>query len=309
MFIGHQKQWRLLRNSFEKEKLPHALLFCGQEKIGKKKVAIELAKFINCLEKEKPCGSCRNCLDIERGLFPDFVLIRPSKKQAKIQIAEVRNTIKKLSLKPYSSPLRIAVIDQAHLMTADAQGCFLKFLEEPKGDSLIILITEYPEILLPTIRSRIQKIRFHPLPASEIKERLQKEGAGEKEAETLSLVCGGKTGVALDLLERPDILEKRKSFIKDLVSLNGADMAVKFNYAKNLFKNSESGLQEILDAWLSYLRRSLLAQIFGEQKRSPLKYSLAELKEIILLTQKTRLLISTTNVSPRLAFEVLLLQI
>ncbi len=308
MFVGHQKQWRLLENSLERKKLPHALLFYGQEKVGKKKLALDLAKYINCQGSEKPCNSCRNCQDIEKGIFPDFVLIGPAPKQARIQIAEIRDAVKKLSLKPYSSSMRIAVIDQAHLMTADAQGCFLKFLEEPKGDSLIILITEYPETLLPTIRSRIQKIGFYPVDSSEIKKYLQKKGVNEKRAETLSLVCGGKTGIACDLLENPDILEKRKNFIKDLVFLSKGDMAAKFNYAKDLFKNSESGLQEILDAWMRYLRKILLAEVVEGKKDNLLKYSLSELRKIISLIQQTKFLVSTTNVNPRLAFEILLME-
>ena len=264
---------------------------------------MELARFINCSGKEKPCGSCRNCKDIEKGIFPDLVFLQPGENS--IQISAVREAIKKLSLKPYSSSMRIAVVDKAHLMTPDAQGCFLKFLEEPKGASLIILITEYPETLLPTIRSRIQKIGFYPVPSQEIKKHL----GDKKEAETISLVCGGKPGVALDLLKDPGILDQRKKVVKDLLSLIDGDAAEKFNYAKNLFQNSENKTEEILDIWLRYLRKALLAKAFEKDEGVSLKYSLLELKKIILSIQKTKFLISTTNVNPKLTFEILLMKI
>ncbi len=309
MFIGHQKQWHFLKDSFENKKLPHALLFCGQEKIGKKKVAIELAKYINCTGGDKPCDNCRNCLDIERGLFPDFVLIAPPKKQSKIQIAEIRNAVKRLSLKPYSSSLRIALVDRAHLMTADAQGCFLKFLEEPKGDSLIILATEYPETLLPTIRSRIQKVGFYLVSGRKIKKYLQRKGAEEKKAEILSAVCGGKPGVALDLLENPDILEQRKRTVQDFISLSKGDLVLRLDYAKKFFKEPKFELQEVLDAWLHYLRKIFLVQATEDKESNPFDYSLSESRKIISLIQETKFLVSTTNVNPRLAFEILLMEI
>ncbi|MBU2634891.1 DNA polymerase III subunit delta', partial [Patescibacteria group bacterium] len=140
---GHQKQWQFLKKSAELGRLPHALLFYGQEGLGKKALAIEFSKFL--IKKTSP---------------PDFILIEPQGKE--IQIAQIRSLIQGLSFKPYLADFKIAVINKAHLMSQESQNCFLKFLEEPTDKTYLILITEYPAMLLPTILSRVQKLRFFP---------------------------------------------------------------------------------------------------------------------------------------------------
>jgi len=124
-------------------RLPHALLFFGQKKIGKKDFALNFAESVL---NEKPG-------------HPDFILLDSEKE---IQIKEIRDIMGKLSFKPYSRPFKFAVINNVHLMNKEAQNCFLKFLEEPTDKTFLILITEYPYLLLPTILSRVQRIRFYP---------------------------------------------------------------------------------------------------------------------------------------------------
>ncbi len=174
---AHQKQWQFLKKSVELGKLPHALLFYGQQGLGKKALAIEFSKFL--IKEISP---------------PDFILIEPQGKE--IQIAQIRNLIQKLCFKPYLADFKIAVINKAHLMTQESQNCFLKFLEEPTDKTYLILITEYPAMLVPTILSRVQKIRFFPEKGFEI--------------------------------------EDNKELISDLVKITKSDLASRFQYAKNV---------------------------------------------------------------------------
>lgn len=148
----YKKQWDILVKSAKMEYLPHALLFWGEEGIGKKEFAVN---FVSSIIKENPG-------------HPDFILLEPKKidsikssEKALIQISQIREIIEKLSFKPYSSDRKFAIIDRAHLMAKDAQNCFLKFLEEPGEKTHLILLTEYPNLFLPTILSRVQKIRFY----------------------------------------------------------------------------------------------------------------------------------------------------
>jgi DNA polymerase-3 subunit delta' len=175
--IGHQKQWEFLKKSAELGKLPHALLFYGQEGLGKKALAIEFSKLL--IGKISP---------------PDFILIESEGKE--IQIAQIRELIGKLSFKPYLADFKIAVLNNAHLMTKEAQNCFLKFLEEPKGRTILILITAYPSLLLPTITSRVQKVRFFPTKSFEVK--------------------------------------NKEEFISDLIKISESDLVSRFQYAKNI---------------------------------------------------------------------------
>lgn len=126
-------------------KLPHAFLFYGQGGADKKEFAVNFTqKLINS--------------DITKGTHPDFILLESDKQE--IGIEQIRTLIQKLSFKPYSADYKIAVVNRAHLMTKEAQNCFLKFLEEPNDKTLLILITDYPFMLLSTILSRVQKLRF-----------------------------------------------------------------------------------------------------------------------------------------------------
>src|SRR4030042_5617712 len=126
MIIGHKKQWQYLLKSKETGRLSHAYLFCGQEKLGKKKVALE---WISLLLGE----------DVFKNNHPDLTLIEPEGKE--IQIGQIKQLIWNLSLKPYSAPFKVALIDRAHLMNEEAQASLLKTLEEPKGETILFLVS------------------------------------------------------------------------------------------------------------------------------------------------------------------------
>jgi len=151
--ITYQKQWHFLVKSSELGKLPHALLFFGEKGIGKKDFAVQFANFLT--------GGVG---------YPDLIIVEPEERKKEIHISQIRSLIEKLSFKPYLAKIKFAIINNAHLMTHEAQNCFLKFLEEPNEKTFLILITEYPAMLLPTILSRVEKIRFY-LPKKTNKEK------------------------------------------------------------------------------------------------------------------------------------------
>lgn len=315
MLIGHQKQWQFLKNSHKLEKLSHAYLFSGPEAIGKKTLAVEFIKFLNCQAEKsslKPCQGCRSCRDIEKGVYPDFLLIEPeisssdkiSTGKEEIKIAQIRKMESYLSLYPYLSSFKAAVIDQAHRMTQEAQNSFLKTLEEPKGNTIFILVTEYPETLLATILSRVQKINFYPVKREEIKDYLKSENIPQEKAQEIIELSLEKPGEAIDFIKNPQKLEEIKNKIKEIDKITKSDLSYRFQYVKSLTGRKEN-LKEVLDIWLRYFRKLLITRI-KEQKGS---YSLTKLKTIIENLSKTQLLISTTNVNPKLALEVLMLEL
>lgn len=254
MIIGHQKIWQFLTKSAELGKLSHAYLFSGQEKSDKKKLAFE---FVKWLFKE----------DIEKKQHPDFIFITPEKKE--IKISQVREAIWRLSLKPSVAGYKVAIIDQAHCLNQEAQNCLLKTLEEPRGKAILFLITEYPEILFPTIRSRCQIIKFPPI---------KKE---ESDSQKLKI---------------------QEKIISDLMRISESDLASRFQYAKEI---SSQNLKEILETWQRYFREILISEI---NKENP-KYSFNKLINILKLIQNTNFLISTTNINPKLALEILMLEL
>jgi len=267
--ISHQKQWQFLKKTAELGKTPHALLFYGQDAIGKKTLALEFIKLLNC-QKEKfsqrPCGLCRSCQDIEKKVHPDLFFVEPENKE--IKIAQIRTLHNNLSLKSYSAPYKAAIIDQAHCLNQEAQSAFLKLLEEPKGKTIFILISQYPEMLLPTILSRVERLRFYALPKN-IKRN-----------------------------------EHQKKAIAEIVKISKQDLASRFKYAKKI-ADEPKNLIETLDIWLSYFREILLATVNNQSK----EYSVVKLRKILRTIQTTNFLISTTNINPRLALEILMLEL
>ncbi|OGZ21182.1 MAG: hypothetical protein A2W71_02440 [Candidatus Nealsonbacteria bacterium RIFCSPLOWO2_02_39_8] len=315
MLIGHKKQWDFLAKSAEAGHLPHALLFYGQEHLGKKTFAIEFAKYISCLDKKSgiPCQKCINCISIRKNLFPDFLIVEPELLSKEIQIFQIRGLIEKLSFRPYSAKIKITVLAKAHLMSQEAQNCFLKFLEEPLGEALIILITEHPYSLLPTILSRIQKIKFFPVSSENIKKFLAEKGAGERALSEILPFVSGKPGLAVDFFEAPEKLKERKKFMLDLGELARADLAFRFKYAENIAGDSFdfAKRKEILGIWVECLRNLLLSRFERGEKREEKfsHYSINKIEEEIKLLQEIDSLISGTNINVRLAFEILLMKL
>ncbi len=289
MIIGHQKIWQYLSKSSEQNKLNHAFLFSGEGQLGKRTLVFEFARLIL---KE----------DIAKKQHPDFIFIRPEKKE--IQIPQIRECIWRMSLKPSVAPYKIAVIDQAHCMNQEAQNCLLKTLEEPRGQALIFLISDQPERLLPTILSRCQTLKFYPVPKEEIKKYLKTQNIPETQIQEILAVAEGRPGVAIDLAASPDKLKTQKALISDFVKVANSDLAVRFQYADSLAKEPQN-LKETLDVLLRYFRQRL---ILGLAKVSESKYPIAKVKNIVRTIQETNFLISSTNVSPRLALEILMME-
>lgn len=289
--IGHEQQWEFLRKLAETKKFPHAYLFAGQDKLGKRTIALE---WVSLLLLDQ---------NLQKNQHPDLILIEPKAKE--IQIAQIRDLIWKLSLKPYSAPFKAAIIDGAHLMTKDSQTCLLKTLEEPKGNTLLILISEAPEYLFPTIISRVQTLKFYPVKKEEIKNYLKKQGVLEKRAEEISKISLGRPGLVMEFISDSKKLKLLQETIEELIQVSNSHLSARFQYAKSLSQDPQN-LKEILDIWLSYFRNILLLKIKGKEDLN--QYSFLKLKNIIKLIQTTKFLISTTNVNSRLALENLMLE-
>lgn len=292
MIIGHQKQIKFLEKMFEEKRLPQALLFSGQEKLGKKKIALEVASWL---------------LGKNLRAHPDFILIEsPQQKlgMSQIQINQIREFSWRLSLKPMEASSIVGIIDNAHLMTIEAQNCFLKTLEEPRAKSILILITPHPDFLLPTILSRCQEIKFYPVKNAEISNFLKEKGISGENLQKIVEISLGRPGVAIDFLKDPKKMEKRERWVKELIRLPKISLFERFQLAKEL--SETDNLKEILESWLVYLRSLLIKKIFGKEVKN--SYSLFKLKEIIEKIQERIFFISTTNINPRLALEELMLE-
>jgi len=188
----------------------HAYLFSGMEGIGKRLVAQNMAKVLNCLTGEgDACEQCSSCQRIAKGIHPDCMLITPESEAIKIQ--QIRELQRTIAFKPYEARWRVIVVDGAEQMTREAANAFLKTLEEPPSWTTIILVATTVDDLPPTVYSRCQRIRFNPLHQDEVREILAHH-LHEEEIQILVPLSGGSPGRALRM-NRDDIERARKALI------------------------------------------------------------------------------------------------
>lgn len=299
MIVGNKKKIDILRQIIKSNNIPHAMIFSGPEMIGKKKIAIEFIKNIFC---EELCGECYFCKSIEYN--PDINIISPV--EGNIEIEEIRKAKERLSLKPYHNKIKALIIDDSHLMKSDAQNAFLKMLEEPKGDTLIIFITPFREMLLKTIRSRAQEIKFSLVGNEEIEKYLISLGASSKKAKEISLISSGQIGKAINFFEDKSKMDFFNKSIEDIIFLSRSNISQRFQYAEKL-KDDKIKIIEILDIWERFLRREILLKVFNY--KSSVNYSLQKTKELIDELEKIKYIIESSNINKRIAFESLLIKL
>jgi len=298
MFIGHSSQWEFLKKSFKSDNLAHAYLFSGREYLGKKTVALEFLKLIECEKKDykTPCQQCVSCQQIEKKIHPDFLFINPEEQE--IQISQIRALSRRFSLKPNFGQRKIAIIDQAHTMNTQAQTALLKTLEEPRGQAILILVTEHPESLLSTILSRVQQVKFYPLKEIEVDNFFKTQKISSEKVLEVKDYAFGRPGRMINALNEPEKVENQKKLISNMEKLLKADLAERFSYVEKLTKE-EADLKEVLGVW-----EKMLAALSAGSKEQ-----LEKFKKITKKTQETISLILTTNANPRLALEILMVEL
>jgi DNA polymerase III subunit delta' len=154
-----------LRRSLKHGRLAHAYLFAGPRGSGKEVVARALAKALNCLKHEHDCcaesaGRCESCRRVDEDVHPDVYWVRPESKSRRIQVDQMRELMKAVNLRSSMGGVKIGIIVDADCMNEAASNAFLKTLEEPPAQTVIILLSSEPQRLLPTILSRCLKISF-----------------------------------------------------------------------------------------------------------------------------------------------------
>ena len=201
--IGHASTIAYLKKNIAEEKFPHAVIFSGEEGIGKRLAAEICAAALLCENPVdgSPCGACENCHLVAAKTHPDFYIVEAeaTKTTRNIKIGQIREMQTQTALRPINSSRRVVIIDGAELMNKAAANCLLKTIEEPPSRTIFILLTANRSSLLMTIRSRCMTINFDKLTAQQIRDALITRGVDESEAERLSIIAGGSFGRALKL--------------------------------------------------------------------------------------------------------------
>jgi len=220
---------RLLQTHLAGGQVANAYLLIGPEGVGKRRLAIEFAKALNCEaprrqaaerspERERlpqahesrddasasrPCDACPVCRQIMRATHPDLHLIVPGGASDQIKIEQIRHLIGRVSLRPYSATIQVAIIDGAERFTEEAANSLLKILEEPPAHTRFLLTATQVCACLPTIVSRCQVVRCEPLRAELVTQiLLQGAHCEPRLAETIARLAGGSAARAIALAGR-----------------------------------------------------------------------------------------------------------
>jgi len=215
--LGNRRVKMILFKALQRNRVPHSLFFVGPEGVGKMETALVVAKALNCLQKtDDSCEECSSCVAINKKIFPDVMEVLPEKNVIKIE--QTRLLKSTAYLKPMVGRKRVFIIPNAEIMNEQASNSILKILEEPPSFSHIILLTDNPYLILPTIRSRCQVLSFAPVFKDDIEKVLLEKGYEAEQAKVISLVVHGNLKYALSL-DWEDLQENRKKAWQVLFSL------------------------------------------------------------------------------------------
>jgi DNA polymerase-3 subunit delta' len=329
--IGHADILRELRMLALSAEPPHALLFAGPERTGRRLLALEYAKMLNCASRDAaliatsaalPCSVCRSCRLIDDGAHPDVLTVAPGDSLCRprasdsahpkhpdsrdIRICQVRGLIDAVSRYPFEARYRLVLVDPAHRLAPEASNGLLKTLEEPPGHTAITLISSAPESILETILSRCRRIDVRPVPRAEIEAGLLARGFESSLAARAAEAARGRPGAALEYAADPDLINARGRLLERCARIAGERTRARFEYAGELaekWRRDRNSATPELDAWEAFWERELRRSSLQLPPR--LEVSRENVQALRAVEQCRADLL--TNVVPRAAFELMLL--
>jgi DNA polymerase III subunit delta' len=258
--LGQERVIDFLRQALQSNQMPHALLFLGNEGVGKGSVALAVAQALNCenrLSDQDACGQCRSCRLFGTGSHPDFWQISPVAPSVQIKIEQIRELRRQVGFHPLAASWRVVLLKPAETLNEAAANALLKTLEEPPAGNLFILTAIGERDLLPTIVSRCRRLSFGAIPQSILVQELQRrKGLSPEQASLVAAINYGSLGRAL-AEDLPDLLAKRDQVVNELGVLQQGSIGEVLKWATEKGKKATNLDSFILLARLWY--RDLLA--------------------------------------------------
>ena len=264
-FIGQDTIKNYFADSAGSGRVNHSYILSGREGSGRRTLARLFGAALLCENDEnKPCGTCKSCRMAFSDNHPDLITV-VHEKPTVLSVREIREQlVSGIAVKPYYGGRKIYIVPDCELMKQEGQNALLKTIEEPPSYAVIILITDNPDSLLPTVRSRSMELSLNPLPDGIVKDHLIKNtGAGDREASVCAAFAGGSIGMAQKFRQSETFGEDLKmtlDFIKQSKDLPANEI---FSFAKEVSADKESLLQ-ILDIILFMYRDILMYKTLKE---------------------------------------------
>ena len=286
--IGNSAAITLLKGAIDQDRVSHAYLFTGPNRVGKRTLAVDFARALNCsakdiavegwadLQPEVPCGQCSACDRIARSSYADVQIITSAtqtSKDADVKAAQRRvmigiDLIKDLQadamLEPYEGRSKVFIIDEANRMSPDASNALLKTLEEPPNNVHIVLTSPSADLLPETIASRCHLVRLRPVPSEVIEEALTARfDVAIDEARQLAKMSMGAPGWAVAALIDPSLVDARRQAASRIIDVINADLPERFEYSFEMsreFRRDRNFALDEVERWLEIVRDVAMIQ-------------------------------------------------
>lgn len=337
-----------LQQAVDRQSLPHALLFWGPEGTGKLATAVTLTQYLLCHDKSDAgaCGSCRSCVKTEKLVHPDVHFVFPTvgakmkstdfypqwrealadnmylslqdwmeiisadNKQGNINASDCQRILEQLMLKSFEADHKILIMWMAEYLRKEGNK-LLKMIEEPPADTLIILIAEDRDAILPTVLSRCQQLFFAPIAANAIADRAEKTlGVDAERAQWIAAASQGNWNQALQLARGTyyNPVEWVQDWIKAAWSRDPGRMAAWVNgIAGNSREEHKQILRYILNIWQKLFWLKWGVTFEAEPKEMQLvtflntKIEFNELETLVQVCEENLMAIER-NANPRLVW-------
>ena len=259
--IGQDDIVSHLKNSITAGKISHAYIFGGEDGSGKKMLASLFAMGLLCkirTEDGSPCMVCPSCKKALGGNHPDILYVTHS-KPASIGVDDVREQlVDTIDIRPYESEYKIYIIDEAEKLTPSAQNAILKTIEEPPEYAVILLLSDNPDALLPTVRSRCVILNLKPVNDTDVRDYLiQNMHIPDYQAEIEASYAQGNIGRAIRAAESPEFIQIVQGAVRLMKSSQNMDTAEMIEAMKFMSADKQN-IYEYLDIFGMWFRDVLM---------------------------------------------------
>ena len=299
--LGNERSKENLRHSIAGGHISHCYLLSGVKGSGRRTLAKLLAAAIVCQGADKPCLRCPACRKVMNNSHPDVITMDDLEKKT-VSIELVRKACAEIYVRPNEADKKIYLFPRAQDMLPAAQNAFLKVLEEPPHYGVFVLITDNPENLLPTVRSRCTHLRLEALPADLLRHSLQTKFP-DAEPDTIAAAIarsGGYLGQAIDLVQHGTaVCATAEQFVQGFAACDAMQLT---QTLVSMEKYKRETLIQELSQWVELLENALLLRS-GAQAMHPLAKPLAQKRTAKALMQAITelhkcIVYAKSNVSP-----------
>lgn len=316
--VGHEQIKEHLQTAIQDKKPFHAYIFQGDVGVGKETMAKTFVSGLMCQgDGDKPCCECVSCRQIESGNQPDVIWV--TRERASLGVEEIREQLcNTMDIKPFSSPYKVYIIQEAEKMTEAAQNALLKTIEEPPEYGVVLLLTSNISELLPTIQSRCLTMEFRPLTTAAVEEYLITQcQVPDYMAKASAAFAQGNLGKAMRYAKSEDFVERKDSILSIVKNVENMDLSEMLTIIQDLGTRKEE-VRDYIDLMSLWYRDVLIFkatkninQLLFQNESSAIakeagRRSYEKIEEILQAFEKAKVRLKA-NVSFEVAIELMLL--